>query len=246
MRRLVVAFLGATALSVASAQAADMPVKAPAYKAPVVHFYNWTGCYLGVHAGGGWSRTEATNTENTTAFGDLAPGDGFSQDDSGFIGGGQLGCNYQTGSWVFGVEGSFAGTTIKGDFANTTIGAADDIFTTEIHSLALVTGRVGYAWDNWLLYAKGGYAGGEVEFSVNDTVGVTGSGSETNWQSGWTVGGGLEYGLTQNWILGVEYDYIDLGTDNYNVAGAAPGNYTFDVHPKISQVVARLNYKFWP
>ncbi len=246
MRRFVVALLGTTVLGFGAAQAADMPVKAPIKAPPPIVMYNWTGCYIGGHAGAGWARTEFTNTANTTAFGDLGPGEGFTTTKSGFVGGGQLGCNYQVNQWVFGIEGTFAGSTIKGDVANTTFGAGDDVFNVKINSIATVTGRLGYAFNNWLPYIKGGYAGANVKFSVDDTVGTTGSGSETKWLSGWTVGGGLEYGLTRNWILGIEYNYIDLGTKSYNVAGSAAGVYTFDVKPRIHEVLARVSYKFWP
>jgi outer membrane immunogenic protein len=245
MRRFVVALLGAAALS-GAALAADMPVKAPARIIPLpVPVYNWTGCYIGGHAGGGWGRIEWTNTANSTTFGDLSPGNGFTQTKSGFIGGGQSGCNYQINQWVFGIEGTFAGTSIKGDVANTTFGAGDDLFSTKINSIATVVGRIGYAFNNWLPYIKGGYAGADVKFSVSDSVGpFTGSGSETKWLSGWTFGGGLEYGLTPNWILGVEYDYIGLQTKSYNVSGTSAGVYSFDVKPSIQQVVARVSYKF--
>ena len=69
------------------ASAADMPVKAPVYRAPVATVYNWSGCYIGLNAGGGWARTEFTNTVNTTAFGHLDPGESFTYDNSGFVGG---------------------------------------------------------------------------------------------------------------------------------------------------------------
>ena len=245
MRRFVVVHLSATVMSGGAANAADLPMKAPVYAPPVPLQYNWTGCYLGGQLGGGWARTPFSNTASTAAFGDLIPGEGFRQTDGGFIGGGQLGCNYQTGAWVFGLEGTFAGSTFKGNVANTSFGARDDIFTTKIESIATVTGRIGYAADNWLFYAKGGYGGGEVKFSVSDTVGpATGAGSGSNWQNGWTVGGGVEYGLTPNWILGLEYDFVDLQTKNYNVAGAAAGIYAFDVHPQIQEILARISYKF--
>jgi outer membrane immunogenic protein len=245
MRRFVVALLGLSAMS-GAAIAADMPAKAPArILPPPILVYNWTGCYIGGHAGGGWGRTEWTNTANTTTFGDLSPGNGFTQTKSGFVGGGQIGCNYQINQWVFGIEGTIAGTSIKGDVANGTFGAADDVFSTRIDFIATVVGRIGYAFNNWLPYIKGGYAGADVKFSVNDTVAPNiGSGSETNWLSGWTIGGGLEYGITPNWIVGVEYGYIGLQTKSYNVAGTATGVYSFDVKSNIQQVVARLSYKF--
>lgn len=250
MHRIVVAVLGATALGSAVANAADMPLKAP----PLPVRYNWTGCYIGGHIGADWARTEWTNTKNTTNFGDLDPGEGFTHTDGSFIGGGQLGCNYQTGPWVFGIEGTFAGSTIKNDITNTVFNAAgppNDVFTIEVQSVATVTGRLGYAWDNWLLYAKGGYAGADIKLSVSnphdghDMVGPSGSGSETNWHNGWTAGVGVEYGLTPNWILGVEYDYMGLETRSHEIGGGA-GLYTFDVKPQIQQVVARVSYKFWP
>ena len=246
MRRLQCALLATVAaIGFASiASAADMPVKARPM--PVAAVYNWTGCYIGGHAGVGWAKRDWSNTANTTAFGDLGPGQGFSQTDSGFVGGGQLGCNYQVNQWVFGIEGTFAGTSIKGDLANRTFGLAlDDVFSSKINSIATVTGRIGLAFNNWLPYIKGGYAGANVDFSVSDTVPANvGSGSGTQWHNGWTLGGGVEYGLTPNWILGLEYDYISLQSKNYNVAGAAAGVYTFDVTPRISQLLARISYKF--
>jgi outer membrane immunogenic protein len=251
-----IAFVLAAAMDLGSAQlalAADMPVNAQPFLPPraVVH-NDWSGCYVGLQGGGGWGRTEFTNTINTTAFGDLSPGDSLTTDThSGFIGGGQVGCNYQLAFWVFGVEGSFAAANIKGDlhntvFGNPLVGAPDDVFTTKINSIGTVTGRVGYAWNNWLLYAKGGYAGANVEFSVSDTNGFNqGSGSETTWRSGWTAGTGLEYGITPNWIIGIEYDYINLGTASYDVGGSG-GSYAFDVQPRIHQVIGRFSYKFGP
>ncbi len=244
MRRFVLALLSATAVGAVSANAADLPVKAPP-PVPVVTVYNWTGCYVGAHLGGGWANTSWTNTANTTAFGDMSAGDNLSETNGGFIGGGQLGCNYQMQNFVFGIEGTLAGSTIKGDTNNTVFGAADDVFTNEVTVIATVVGRLGYAWDNWLVYAKGGYAGGEVKFSVSDSVAPsTGAGSDSSWQSGWTVGGGVEYGLTRNWIFGLEYNYLDLGTTNYQVSGSAATSYAFDVKTHIHEVVARVSYKF--
>jgi len=244
MRHLQSALLATVAVigfaSIASA--ADMPMKARPMMTPV---YNWAGCYIGGHAGAGWVKSGWTNTASTAAFGDMAPGDSLGQTNSGFVGGGQLGCNYQVNQWVFGIEGTFSGTSITGDLTDQTFGTLDDVFTTKINSIATVTGRIGYAFNNWLPYIKGGYAGADVKFSVSDTVGINqGSGSQTNWHNGWTLGGGLEYGLTPNWIVGIEYDYIYLNTKSYNVTGASAGVYTFDVRPRISQLLARVSYKF--
>jgi outer membrane immunogenic protein len=84
--------------------------------------------------------------------------------------------------------------------------------------------------------------------SVVDAVPLTGSGSQTQWHNGWTVGAGWEYGITRNWIVGLEYDYAAFENKNYQLAGASPGIYTFAAKPRdIQSAVARLSYKFdWP
>ena len=230
------------------ASAADLPTKAPVYTAAPVAVYNWNGCYVGAHAGGGWARTEFTNTADTTAFGHLNPGEGFAYTHNGFIGGGQVGCNHQINQWVLGVEGTFAGTTIKGDAADLAI-LNDDVFTTKINSLATVTARIGYAWNNVLLYAKGGYAGANVQFSVSDTCCVGGSpmgaGSETH----------LAEWLDDRHRPGIR-DHAQLdhrrrvqlhrfGVGELRVGGGA-GSYAFDVKTCIQEVLARVSYKFGP
>ena len=100
-----------------------------------------------------------------------------------------------------------------------------------------------------LLYAKGGYAGANVRFSVSDTVSAAGSpvgsGSQTHWQNGWTVGGGMEYGLSSNWTVGLEYAYLNLKSANYEVGGSS-GSYAFDVKNRSQQLLARVSYRFGP
>jgi outer membrane immunogenic protein len=128
---------------------------------------------------------------------------------------------------------------------NTVFGAADDVFSWRTDYMATVTGRVGYAFANNLIYAKGGYAGVHSRLAVSDTAGPF-TGSATAWHNGWTIGAGWEYGVTQNWIVGLEYDYAAFQTKNYQLAGAAaPLLYTFDAKPRdIQSVVARVSYKF--
>ena len=230
------------------ASAADMPVKAQPIGPPVGPFTIGPAATsaLTLAAAGPGRNLPTQSTQRH--FGHLDPGEGFAYTYDGFIGGGQVGCNYQINQWVLGVEGTFAGATIKGDAADLAV-LNDDVFTTKINSLATVTARIGYAWNNVLLYAKGGYAGANVQFSVSDTCCVGGSpmgaGSATHWQSGWTIGTGLEYGLTPNWIIGVEYNYVDLGSANYEVGGSS-GSYAFDVKTRIQEVLGRVSYKFGP
>ena len=239
----ILAFVAA--LGGGSASAADLAyTKAP----PAVAVYNWGGFYIGGHIGGAVTNQEWVNTANTTAFGDLTPGQGFRQNGSGIFGGGHAGYNWQASQFVFGLEGTISGLDNQGTVLNTVFGAGlDDRFSWRTDWLATVVGRAGIAVQNNLFYVKGGYAGVNNRMSVADTVpAFTGSGSQTVWHNGWTVGAGWEYGLTANWILGLEYNYAAFETKSYQLAGAAaPAVYTFDVKPRdIQWAVVRLSYKF--
>jgi outer membrane immunogenic protein len=227
-------------------QAADM--SRPVYKAPPVAYYNWSGCYIGGHGGWTRARSELINTKESTLFGDLLPGQGFRVSDSGGIAGGQIGCNFQSGPWVFGIEGQGSWLGAKTSFLNTVFGPArDDNFEIKSNWLASVAGRLGYALNNWLFYAKGGFAASGWRVSVSDVVGPNvGSGSDKHTHTGFVVGGGIEHGLTQNWILGVEYDYYRFSTESYQLAGSATGSYAFDFKPRdVHAVVGRISYKFY-
>ncbi len=143
-----------------AASAADMAVKARPVVAPVAA-YNWTGCYVGVQGGGVWGRTKHRaeplfNVDTTPSF-DLTGGEV----------GGTLGCNYQTGSWVFGVEGDGSWTNASGSSNEILPGNPIIIGHTDMRWLATVRGRIGYAFNNNLIYATGGWAGGGVNIGVD-------------------------------------------------------------------------------
>ena len=247
IRTKFVAALALTALGAGAASAADLAPYAYT-KAPPLPYavYNWAGFYVGGHIGGSWTSQNWTNTADTTAFGDLAPGQGFRQRSAGVFGGGQIGYNWQASNYVFGLEGTISGMDNHATAPNTVFGARDDVFSWRTNWMATVTGRAGVAVNNNLFYAKGGYAGASSHMAVSDTVGpVFGSGSDTQWHNGWTAGAGWEYGITQNWIFGLEYDYATFETKGYQLAGTAPGSYKFDAKPgDIQSVVARVSYKF--
>jgi outer membrane immunogenic protein len=213
MRRTSLLFAAATIIgSTQLSYGADMPVKAPVSQAPPVVVYNWTGCYVGGHAGYGWGRSESTAT---TANSNFPVGFVFDPTDlRGAIAGGQAGCNYQMDHLVFGVEGDFSWSDIKGDETSISplITGNSTTSSTKLTWLADITGRAGYAWNNWLLYAKGGAAWTHVDgSSVTGPVVVnTTAGSET--RSGWIIGGGVEWGFASHWSAKIEYDYFDFGT----------------------------------
>jgi outer membrane immunogenic protein len=233
-----------------AASAADLAAR-PYTKAPppMVAIYDWTGFYVGGHIGGSWTNEEWVNTANTTLFGDLGPGQGFRQRGSGIFGGAQAGYNWQASNFVFGLEGTISGMDNSGTARNNVFGVGlDDVFSWRTDWMVTVVGRAGVAFNNNLLYVKGGYAGVNNRLSVVDTLGANvGSGSQTTWHNGWTVGAGWEYGLTRNWIVGVEYNYAQFETKSYQLNGtqAAPAVYTFDAKPKdVQWAVVRLSYKF--
>ena len=234
------------ALGAGAASAADLGAR-PYAKAPYISpVFNWAGFYVGGHIGGASTTEQWVNSANTTLFGDLSPGQGFRQRGNGVFGGGQVGYNWQASNYVFGLEGTLSGLNNRGTVQNTVFGLGlDDQFSWRADWMATVTGRAGYAVNNNLFYVKGGYAGVNNRLSVIDNVPLTGSGSQTQWHNGWTVGAGWEYGITQNWIVGLEYNYAAFENKSYQLAGAAPGTYTFDAKPRdIQSAVVRLSYKF--
>ena len=247
MKKIALA-AAAILLSAGAASAADLAAR-PYTKAPVpmAAVYNWTGFYVGGHVGGSWVNEEWINTVSTAAFADLGPGQGFRHRVSGFTGGGHIGYNWQASNFVFGLEGSLDGLSNSGTVANTVFGVADDVFSWRTDWMASIVGRAGLAFNNNLLYVKGGWAGVNNRLSVSDVVGPSvGSGGQTQWHNGWTVGAGWEYGLTANWIIGVEYNYAAFETKSYQLNATQVGaSYAFDAKPRdIQTVVGRISYKF--
>lgn len=246
MRALIVALLSSTCL-VAAAHGADIPMarKAPAMApAPA---WSWAGGYIGVH--GGWSSFDANGVFDVT----LESGP-YAIGDSGFAGGFHTGRNWQWGAFVFGLEGTttwgklsgsavslgFAG--LNGFGAGTTTNA-----TVDIDRLSTFTGRFGLAAGQWLFYGKAGLAYGEVDLKItSNNPGILPAASETSAHVGWTVGAGVAYALTYNWILGLEYNYADLGDARYTQPGIFPATRALDstVDVTVQSAMARLSYKF--
>ena len=221
---LALAAVATIALGATAASAADLGQR-PVYKAQppmVVAAYNWSGFYIGGHLGYGWSKTDVH---------DHLTGLSGSADPSGFLAGGQIGFNWQTGAFVFGIEGD--GSWTNADGSRTFPGGA--IVTMEHNWYATLTGRVGYAVDNWLWYVKGGGAWSDADYTV---VGpIVGTGSRSGTRSGWTVGTGLEWALAPNWSAKIEYNYLDFGNEGI-------GATNFDVDTRVHLVKLGLNYRF--
>jgi len=223
MLKTLLAGASALVLSSATVLAADMPVRTPIAKAPPVAapLFNWTGLYYGVSGGYGWG----SSTHNDPVIGST------SFDTDGWLLGGTVGYNWQSGPYVFGVEGDLSWANIEGS----AISPAGPVFT-ELNWLGTGRVRAGYAADAYLFYVTGGAAFGKVD--AGNPVAGGGTGSET--RVGWTLGGGVEAALAQNWTAKLEYLYVDLGDkDNYPTAGGP-----VDVAFKSHIVRLGLNYKF--
>jgi outer membrane immunogenic protein len=242
MRRLLLSGAAAAALAM-PAGAADLPARMP-MKGPIMPApgYVWTGCYVGVHLGGGFGRTEF----------DVA-GASASVDTSGFIGGGQIGCDYQWApGWVIGVQGQAAWADITGDsgIAAVTVGGFG-VATGQLHSktdfLASATGRLGYGVDRWLLYVKGGVAFAHDKYNLDGTfLGVPFDFASDQTRTGWTAGAGLEWAFWTNWSAMLEYQYYDFGTDTINLGlTTAPAiAIPFNIRDTIHTVKAGVNFRF--
>jgi outer membrane immunogenic protein len=217
MKNILLAGTAVLALGVASAAAADlprqraMPAKAPAYVEP---FYNWTGPYVGINGGGGWSSSDFSAPLSSGSFGT-----------SGGLVGGTLGYNWQSNQIVFGVEGDIDWSTLQG--SGTCAGVS---CSTRNDWLSTVRGRLGYAAGRFMPYVTGGAAFGDIRTSV------TGQPDSTSTKAGWTAGGGLEAALTGPWTAKIEYLYVDLGR-----GGSVLGS-TASFHSNIVRV--GLNYRF--
>jgi outer membrane immunogenic protein len=235
-------------VGVGAASAADMAVKAYTKAPPMVALYDWSGFYIGINGGGGTSRKCWDFTGPVTRVAIAVTGSEGCHDATGGTVGGQVGYRWQRASWVFGVEAQGNWADFRGDNISTLLAAVRN--QTKIESFGLFTGQIGYAWNNSLLYVKGGAAVISDKYAGFDTpTGLVGdTASETRW--GGVVGVGVEYGFTQNWTFGLEYDHMFMGTRDVNFYTS--GNFgpagIYDRTDRIRQDVdlftARLNYKF--
>jgi outer membrane immunogenic protein len=272
MKKLLGSFAILALATPFAAQAADLPV-APAYKAPVIApvVYSWTGCYIGGNLGGKWEahRNGSVSVPAATGAGGASPAsvftfdDGSSSTNGSFVGGGQVGCNYQTGQFVFGIEGDLDWNHLTDSAAVGTTApllfVAGDSFSWVSRWQASVRGRVGYAWDRTLLYATGGVAFTNVSLTSNFIPigifpGTVASDQQT--LTGATVGGGFEYAFTNNLSFGVEGRYTWYGSQTFNTgalstSGFAGGPFTFaptttSLKLNTAEVLAKVNWKFGP
>lgn len=221
--------------------------------------WTWTGLYVGGNAGGGlgqksWALVETVRETTPPTITTFSPPDKVSFPVDGFLGGGQLGYRFQSGMWVWGVEGTFDWTNLSG---GTECGGSN-ICESKADWLATIAGEAGWAVDRALFYLKGGGAAIHENHSLSPmtqtTNGVSVSeatcntcvNSETRW--GWLFGAGVTYAFTSNWSAFVEYNYMDFGKRSFDFSGVATGGPAFtntlDIAQKVQVVKTGINYRF--
>jgi outer membrane immunogenic protein len=249
MKKILVGTVALIALAV-PASAADLAAR-PYTKAPppmVAPIYDWSGFYIGINGGGGSAHKcwDLTNMGGVLVAPPVFMG---CHDATGGTVGGQIGYRWQMANWVFGVEAQGNWADFKGSNANLNFTGVQD--ETKIDAFGLFTGQVGYAWNNVLLYVKGGAAVVSDKYRAFDIpTGLTiDNGSETRW--GGTVGAGLEFGFAPNWSVGVEYDHLFMGHHDVNfygvgILGLASGAFagTARIGQDVDIGLVRVNYRW--
>ena len=243
MRSLLLGATTSLALGIAPAIAADLPArtftKAPAMIATI---YDWSGFYLGFNAGGGSARTCWTN--QVTIAGVAATNAEGCHDATGALAGGQVGYRWQTGGWVFGVEGQGNWANLKGRNASQLAPGVTN--QTKINGVGLLTGQIGYAWNNVLWYVKGGAAvtGEKYSWLATATGTPFDQASATRW--GAAVGTGVEVGFANNWSIAAEYEHLFMGNRTLTFSGVPGGaaTRTDAVGQDVDMATVRVNYRW--
>jgi outer membrane immunogenic protein len=232
MKKILLGSVGLVALSVVSAQAADLAARPRTYtKAPMISpAFDWSGFYIGLNGGGGSSHNCWTNA---------GIGEGCHDATGGTVGG-QIGYRWQMANWVFGLEGQGNWADFKG--SNASLVFANTTNQTKIDAFGLMTGQIGYAFNNVLVYAKGGAAVTDTKYTGLVAGVAVDQATQTRW--GGTVGAGLEVGFAQNWSVGVEYDHLFMGTNNVTLTTGGIATRTDSFKQDVDMGLVRLNYRF--
>jgi outer membrane immunogenic protein len=239
MKKFLLVTTAAIAFGAAPAVAADLPAqtysRAPAIVAPI---YDWSGFYIGINGGGGWSHHCWDVTNDGT--GPVVPaGVEGCHDATGGTFGGQIGYRWQSAAWVFGLEAQGNWADFRGN--NASLFFITDSNQSRVDSFGLFTGQIGYAWNNALFYVKGGAAVTDNQYRIFDipSGSLIDTANETRW--GGTVGVGFEYVIAPNVSVAFEYDHMFMGSHNVNFTF---GSGSDQISQNADLFTARLNYKF--
>ena len=253
MKKLIFANLLALTLA-GQAIAADLPIKAAP---PFAERFNWTSCYAGAHLGGGFAQKNITDPVLLVQDTLIAPGTTVgittvNPSPTGVVLGGQIGCDYQlaSSSFVLGAEGSASGSTMRGSReVLLPFSGESSLVQANTDFLASVTGRIGYAFDNVLVYARGGVALAGDKFEVSGFFTPLATPYDFRGlddRFGWVVGGGVDWAFSRSWSAFLEYDYYGLGHANVLMADGITGTagiVSFSQHVQV--VKAGVNFHVW-
>lgn len=219
------------------AVAADLPRKAPA-DTPQPAVFGWTGIYIGGHIGGAWANVDWTHSATVLET--------FAQDTSSLAGGVHAGAMYQWGTAVIGIEGTYAWHDLSQTSVSISTLIVDRSSSFDSKNMATVVGRLGWAWDRWLVYGQSGWAAAKTDFRRFSTTTNANTASSSKWDDGWTVGVGTAYAIWNNVNLGIQYDFVRIDIDNRSstVTPGFLGPSILNARSDIHQVTARLSFKF--
>ncbi|NLH81412.1 MAG: porin family protein [Phyllobacteriaceae bacterium] len=249
MSRLTFTALAVSALLVGSASAADMSMKAAPVAAPAsAAAFSWTGAYVGGSAGYAWGWSKVTDQNGYNSL-----GSSFSYHPDGGIFGLHAGYNLQYDMFVVGAEAELGWLGLDGGAQYPayvgTRSADDSRASIRTDFYTALTARVGVTpMDLLLVYGKGGvaFANLKTSFIDPDPIGTTlvSGTSRTTFKAGWTVGGGLEYALADNWVARVEYDHYDFGKQSHTATSAGGGSFGFEHAVRADVVRVGVSYLF--
>jgi outer membrane immunogenic protein len=246
MQRFSLTLLAAAVVALTGSQAASAAdlgrPPPPVYVPPAAPPFSWTGWYIGGNLGVAWTQGSVSDSF----------GNSFSNAQQAvFIGGGQVGANYQINWLVIGGEADFDWLANNHNSSNAvvvpSVGALQ--VSTNDRWITTVAARVGVAANNWLFYAKGGggWVGVDNFTLTNVTTGVSISGSNNRGDSGWLVGAGIEWAFAPNWAAKIEYDFLGLNNSTFTVPVGTPvigGDVFTTSNRDIQTLTVGINYLF--
>ena len=256
MKRIFLTTVATAAITATSAAiAADLPRPGPAGPPGFIPppMFSWTGCYLGASVGLGQSHTQ---WQDVTPDGNI---DMFTTSNrtahtngGGGVFGGQLGCDWQvSNNWVLGLQGTVHGADINSTQQNQLNFPWS--LTNNVDWYSTLTGRVGWAMNNFLIYGKGGFAWADSRMEVQNSGVTIFNGSTT--RTGWTIGTGVEWGFAPNWSAFAEFNYLSFGNTtnslvnnvvmmNGEAFGGANAPFAFNTKMQMETFMVGLNYRF--
>ena len=251
MRKHILALLSAAvaACSIGTASAADLPRKAPPAVVPLGPAVNWSGFYIGAHVGAAWGTIESQLSGIEFVRDGGIQGLTFpvsSHTVNGFLGGGQIGWNFQSGVWVIGIEAQGSWADIDGKTPCVLVLTC----RTDIDWVVTLAGRLGFTADKALIYVKGGVAWAKSEYSAAFDIGVGPvlSVSAEDTRTGLMLGAGVEYQFLPNWSAKIEYNYIDFRDEDLRFPLAIRGEtrlaFDANIEQKLHLIKFGLNYRW--